>query len=59
MFDLNEDPKSIAFRIYRSYLEDRVENNFHNAITRFDWQKIIPQKLISLISGYPPRQRPL
>lgn len=54
MFDPNEDPKSIAFRIYRSYLEDRVENNFHNAITRFDWQKVILQKLVSLISGYPP-----
>jgi glycosyltransferase involved in cell wall biosynthesis len=52
MFDLNEDPKSIAFRIYRSYLEDKVESNFHNVIKRFDWEKVILGKLLSLLSGH-------
>jgi glycosyltransferase involved in cell wall biosynthesis len=49
MFDLNEDPKSIAFRIYRSFLEDKVESNFHNVIKRFDWEKVILGKLMPLL----------
>jgi glycosyltransferase involved in cell wall biosynthesis len=54
MFDLNEDPKSIAFRIYRSFLEDKVESNFDNVIKRFDWEKVILRKLASLLSSYSP-----
>jgi len=57
MFDLNEDPKSIAFRIYRSYLGDKVESNFHNVIKRFDWEKVILGKLVSLLSSYSPSDR--
>lgn len=53
MFDLDEDPKSIAFRIYRSFLEDKVESNFHNVMKRFDWERVILAKLLSLLSGYP------
>jgi glycosyltransferase involved in cell wall biosynthesis len=49
MFDLAEDPKSIAFRIYRRYLEDRVDNNFDNVIKRFTWESIIKKKLIPLL----------
>jgi glycosyltransferase involved in cell wall biosynthesis len=49
MFDLNEDPKSIAFRIYRYYLHDKVESNFHNVMKRFDWEKVIFSKLVSLL----------
>jgi len=48
MFDLDEDPKSIAFRIYRRYLEDRVDNNFDNVIRRFTWDNII-KKIIPLL----------
>lgn len=49
MFDLSEDPKSIAFRIYRAYLEDKVESNFHNVVKRFDWQGVVVGKLIPLL----------
>jgi glycosyltransferase involved in cell wall biosynthesis len=49
MFDLKEDPKSIAFRIYRLYLEDRVDNNFDNVIKRFTWDSIIKKKLVPLL----------
>jgi glycosyltransferase involved in cell wall biosynthesis len=49
MFDLEEDPKSIAFRIYRRYLDDRVDNNFDNVIKRFTWESIIKRKLIPLL----------
>ncbi|MBS7626790.1 glycosyltransferase family 4 protein [Candidatus Bathyarchaeota archaeon] len=49
MFDLDEDPKSIAFRIYRRYLEDRVDNNFDNVIRRFTWENIIKRKIIPLL----------
>ena len=49
MFDLQEDPKSIAFRIYRLYLEDRVDNNFDNVIKRFTWDSIIKRKLVPLL----------
>jgi glycosyltransferase involved in cell wall biosynthesis len=49
MFDLQEDPKSIAFRLYRLYLEDRVDNNFDNVIKRFTWDSIIRKKLVPLL----------
>ncbi|MGQ9543559.1 MAG: glycosyltransferase family 4 protein [Candidatus Bathyarchaeia archaeon] len=49
MFDLDEDPKSIAFRIYRLYLEDRVDNNFDNVIRRFSWESIVKRKIIPLL----------
>jgi glycosyltransferase involved in cell wall biosynthesis len=49
MFDLSEDPKSIAFRIYRSFLEDKVESNFHNVMVRFEWEKILSGKLLALL----------
>jgi glycosyltransferase involved in cell wall biosynthesis len=49
MFDLNEDPKSIAFRIYRTYLEDKVESNFHNVVKRFDWERVVIGKLVPLL----------
>ena len=49
MFDLSESPKSIAFRIYRQFLEDRVLNNFENVIKRFNWKSIIANKIIPLL----------
>ncbi|MEM2902112.1 MAG: glycosyltransferase family 4 protein [Candidatus Bathyarchaeia archaeon] len=50
MFDLNDDPKSIAFRIYKLFITDRVESNFHNVIKRFSWDTICDKKIIPLIS---------
>ena len=47
MFDLNEDPKSIAFKIYRYFLMDVVDNNFNNVINRFSWDTII-KKIVTL-----------
>lgn len=49
MFDLSESPKSIAFRIYRQFLEDRVLNNFNNITQRFDWEAVIANKIIPLL----------
>jgi glycosyltransferase involved in cell wall biosynthesis len=49
MFDLNDDPKSIAFRIYREFLTDKVESNFNNVIKRFSWDNIIEKKIIPLL----------
>ena len=49
MFDLSESPKSIAFRIYRQFLGDRVLNNFDNVTKRFDWDSIISKKIIPLL----------
>ena len=47
MFDLQDDPKNIAFRIFR-LLEDRVNNNFDNVIKEYTWNSIIKNKLIPL-----------
>jgi glycosyltransferase involved in cell wall biosynthesis len=49
MFDLNDDPKSIAFRIYREFLTDKVETNFNNVIKRFSWDAIIEKRIIPLL----------
>ena len=49
MFSLDEDPRSIAFRIYRLFLTDRVESNFNNVIRRFSWETIIDKELIPLL----------
>ena len=49
MFDLSENPKSIAFRIYREFLNDRIANNFMNVINRFSWESIVANKLIPLL----------
>jgi glycosyltransferase involved in cell wall biosynthesis len=49
MFELNEDPKNISFRIYRLLMEDRVEKNFNNVLNRFSWEVIIKEKLIPLL----------
>ncbi|MBS7658279.1 MAG: glycosyltransferase family 4 protein [Candidatus Bathyarchaeia archaeon] len=49
MFDLNDDPKSIAFRIYREFLTDKVETNFNNVIKRFSWDNIIEKKIIPIL----------
>lgn len=49
MFSLNEEPRSIAFRIYRLFLTDRVESNFNNVIRRFSWETVIDKELIPLL----------
>lgn len=53
MFDLKEDPRSIAFRIYREFLMDRVETNFNNVVKRFSWDVIVTKKIIPLLLGGP------
>ena len=50
MFDLGEDPKSIAFRIYATFLTDKVENNFNNVIRRFSWDVVFEKRILPLIS---------
>jgi glycosyltransferase involved in cell wall biosynthesis len=49
MFDLSEDPKSIAFRIYKQYLFDVVESNFNNVMRRFSWDVILSKRLLRLL----------
>ncbi len=49
MFSLTESPKSIALRIYREFLNDRIANNFTNVLKRFSWESIIANKLVPLI----------
>ncbi len=50
MFDLDEDPKSIAFRIYSLFLTDKVDTHFHNILKRFSWDTILEKKILPLIS---------
>ncbi len=49
MFALSEKPKQIAFRIYKEWVNDKVDMNFHNVIKRFEWNIIVKDKLIPLI----------
>jgi len=49
MFDLNNPPGDIAFRIYRMMLESTVDNNFDQVIEKYDWESIVLKKLIPLL----------
>lgn len=50
MFDLNEPPEDIAFRIYRLMLSSTVDNNFEQVMEKYNWESIILNKLIPLLS---------
>jgi len=49
MFDLNNPPADIAFRIYRMMLENTVDNNFDQVVEKYDWESIVLKKLIPLL----------
>lgn len=49
MFDLFEDPKNIAFKIYRELMNDKVNFNFDKVIKRFEWDVLIKNQLIPLL----------
>jgi glycosyltransferase involved in cell wall biosynthesis len=49
MFDLNNPPMDIAFRIYRMMLENTVDNNFDQVVEKYDWESIVLKKLIPLL----------
>ncbi len=49
MFDLDDDPMHIAFRIHRLIMDDRVGNNFNNVIERFSWESIVKKTLIPFL----------
>lgn len=49
MFDLNNAPEDIAFRIYKMMLESTVDNNFDQVIEKYDWESIVTKKLIPLL----------
>ena len=50
MFDLNNAPEDIAFRIYKMMLESTVDNNFTQVIEKYDWESIVTKRLIPLLS---------
>lgn len=49
MFDLNNSPVDVAFRIYRMMLESTVDRNFDQVIEKYDWESIVIKKLIPLL----------
>jgi len=49
MFDLNNAPEDIAFRIYKIMLESTVDNNFAQVMEKYDWESIVTKKLIPLL----------
>jgi len=49
MFDLNNPPEDIAFRIYRMLLENTVDNNFDKVMEKYDWKSIVVKKIIPLL----------
>ncbi len=49
MFDLDDDPKDIAERIFKLWLNDKVDNHFENVVHRFSWDSIVQKKLIPLL----------
>jgi glycosyltransferase involved in cell wall biosynthesis len=49
MFDLNNPPVDVAFRIYRMMLESIVDHNFDQVIEKYDWESIVLKKVIPLL----------
>jgi glycosyltransferase involved in cell wall biosynthesis len=49
MFDLNNPPTDIAFRIYRMLLENNIDHNFNKVMAKYDWESIITKKLIPIL----------
>jgi len=49
MFDLNESPKNVAFRIYKEYILDVVGSNFNNVARKFSWDAILAKRFLSLL----------
>lgn len=49
MFDLNNPPVDVAFRIYRMMLESTVDHNFDQVIEKYDWESIVMKKLVPLL----------
>jgi glycosyltransferase involved in cell wall biosynthesis len=49
MFDLNNPPADIAFRIHKLMLESTVDNNFDQVIEKYDWESIVLRKVIPLL----------
>ncbi len=49
MFDLNNPPEDIAFRIYRMLLESTVDNSFDKVVEKYDWKSIVIKKVIPLL----------
>jgi glycosyltransferase involved in cell wall biosynthesis len=49
MFDLNNPPGDVAFRIYRMMLESTVDHNFDQVIEKYDWESIVLKKLTPLL----------
>ena len=49
MFDLNNPPTDIAFRIHKLMLESTVDNNFDQVIEKYDWESIVLRKVIPLL----------
>jgi glycosyltransferase involved in cell wall biosynthesis len=49
MFDLHDDPKNIAFRIYKEFVLDVVDSNFNNVVRKFSWDTILSKKLVPLL----------
>lgn len=49
MFDLNNPPVDVAFRIYRMMLENIVDHNFDQVIEKYDWESIVLKKVIPLL----------
>jgi glycosyltransferase involved in cell wall biosynthesis len=49
MFDLNNPPGDIAFRINRMMLGSTVDNNFDHIMEKYDWKSIVLKKVIPLL----------
>ncbi|MBD3228133.1 MAG: glycosyltransferase [Candidatus Lokiarchaeota archaeon] len=49
MFELDDDPRLIAFRIYKSYLENTIDHNFSKVIRIYNWDIILNDTLMPLI----------
>lgn len=50
MFDLNDSPTDIAYRIYKFYLDNVVEHGFTRVLENYSWREILTKQFITLLN---------
>ncbi len=49
MFELDEKPEDVAFKIFRFFLSDIIQFNFNNVVNKYRWDVIVKDKVLPFL----------